>query len=177
MRFLFSLAAPIMLIPMWGAPAAAQCLLCSQPAAPPPGSENPLSGATDDRPLRVDITADLDFSRLVAGGSGGSVTIDPAGSAQTHGQIAPLGGLGFSGRAVVEGSPGRQIRVDMPQEVVLTSSNGRSVRVRDIVTSLSPAPRLGPDGRLEFAFGGRLEADGDSDGDYRGRIQVTVSYE
>lgn len=177
LRIAFGLCAAIATLLMWVTPVAAQCLLC------PPGSGGTAeAGATDrissaDRPLRVDVTADLDFSRLVSGGGGGSVTISPEGSGRTLGQLALVGGLGFSGRVRIEGAPGRQIRVDMPDEVLLTSSNGRSVHVRDIETNLPPAPRLGADGRLEFAFGGRLETDGDSDGDYRGRIQVTVTYE
>jgi hypothetical protein len=77
----------------------------------------------------------------------------------------------------VEGTPGRTVRIDLPHDVRLTSTSGAEVRIRDIVSSLPPRARLGPDGRLEFAFGGRLELDGRADGDFRGRIQITVSYE
>lgn len=153
----------------------AQCLLCTVPA---PGADSLAHGSdADDRPLRVEVTADLDFSRLVAGSGGGSLTIGANGGAQASGAVAPLGGLGFSGQVRVEGAPGRNIRVDLPDEVVLTSSGGGIVRVRDLVTSLPAGARLGPDGRLEFSFGGRLDVTGDGDGDYRGRIEVTVSYE
>ena len=46
-----------------------------------------------------------------------------------------------------------------------------------MITDLSAAPRLSPDGRLQFRFGGRLQIAGDDDGDYRGRIPVTVEYQ
>ena len=44
-------------------------------------------------------------------------------------------------------------------------------------TDLGAAPRLGIDGRLQFRFGGRLQVTGSADGDYRGRIPVTVEYQ
>lgn len=158
--------------------ATAQCLLCSDGD----DASTPVTrSASDDEelvPLRVSVTADLDFSRLVTDGRGGSVTLDPgSGQSRTDGSVSSIGGSGFSGRALIEGSPGRTVRIDLPGDVRLTSTTGGEVRIRDIVSSLPPRARLGPDGRLEFAFGGRLELDGRSDGDFRGRIQITVSYE
>ncbi|MBU0824201.1 MAG: DUF4402 domain-containing protein, partial [Alphaproteobacteria bacterium] len=61
--------------------------------------------------------------------------------------------------------------------VDLEGGHGRTARVTDLVTDLSAAPRLGPDGRLQFRFGGRLQVAGADDGDYRGRIPVTVEYQ
>lgn len=130
-----------------------------------------------DQPLRIEVIADLDFSRLVAGRNGGSVRIDPDGSGSTVGGAALIGGYGFSARVLVSGTPGRTVRISLPHEVVLSAASGRVARVRDISANLPPLVRLGPDGRLEFAFGGRLDLDGEADGDYRGRIDVTVSYE
>ena len=155
--------------------AAAQCLLCSDNA---PAADAITTETERELPLNVDIIADLDFSRLVAGQGGGSVTLDPQGGPSVaRGNVAPIGGYGFSGRVIVTGTPGRSVRIDIPSDAVLTSSTGRSARVSGIVTGLPPVVRLGPDGRLEFGFGGRLELDGEADGDYRGRIPVTVSYE
>lgn len=159
--------------------AEAQCLLCSDGDAASTATQ-PNARDDDERllPLRVSVTADLDFSRLVSGGGGGSVTIDPTtGQLRSEGQVGALGGSGFTGHALVEGSPGQTVRIDLPNEVRLTSATGGEVRIRDIISSLPARARLGPDGRLEFAFGGRLELDGRSDGDFRGRIQITVSYE
>lgn len=161
----------VMIAPM---PASAQCLLCSAETS---ALVQPI---TDDRralPLRIEVIADLDFSRLVAGRGGGSVRIDPDGGGSAVGRVAPIGGYGFSGRVMVSGTPGRTVRIGLPAEVMLTASSGHIVRVTDISANLPPLARLGPDGRLEFAFGGRLDLDGEAYGDYRGRIDVTVSYE
>ena len=155
--------------------ASAQCLLCSDTPPPP---ESIVGGLLPELPLRVEIIADLDFARLVAGSGGGSVTLDPrGGSGQTQGDISPLGGFGFSGRVIVTGTPLKNVRITLPDSAVLTSSTGRTARLTAIQTGQSPVMRLSLLGRLEFAFGGRLEIEGGSDGDYRGRIPVTVNYE
>src|SRR3546814_6465328 len=61
--------------------------------------------------------------------------------------------------------------------VDLEGGDGRTAGVTVLVTDLAAAPRLGPDGRLQFRFGGRLLIAGLDDGDYRGRIPVTVEYQ
>ncbi len=155
--------------------ASAQCLLCSDP---PPASGSLIGGLLPELPLRVEIIADLDFARIVAGNGGGSVTLNPRnGSGQTQGDVAPLGGYGFSGRVIVTGTPLRNVRITLPDSVTLTSTTGRTARVSGIQTGQSPVLRLNLLGRLEFNFGGRLELEGGADGDYRGRIPVTVNYE
>lgn len=171
------IAAALLLCVGGSAPAPAQCRLCS---ASPNGSRDGdaiTSHEAGERPLSLTITTDLDFSRVVADGPG-AVTLDPrGGSARATGRAQSLGGLAFTGRGHVEGQPGRSIRIDMPVEVVLESATGGRARVTGLVTDLPPAPRLGPDGRLDFAFGGRLELTGAADGDYRGRVAIEVSYE
>ncbi len=155
-------------------PAAAQCLLCSAPA----DSGGASNHADDSTPLQVEVTADLDFSRVIAGSAGGSVSIDAAsGRSSSSGNVAALSGLSFSGHVLVTGAPGRSIRIELPDSVDLVSSQGGHARVEGIVASVPTIAQLGPDGRLEFGFGGRLQLDGASDGDFRGRVQVTVSYE
>ncbi len=158
----------------------AQCLLCTQGTAGADSApSSPLATPrAAERPLSITIDADLDFARLVAGPSGGSVRIDPAsGQAVVQGGIAAIGGSGFSGRGRIEGTPGATVRIDLPREVVLQSTTGGVAHVRDIVSDLPLIARINADGRLDFAFGGRLEVSGDTDGDFRGRIAITVSYE
>ncbi len=170
--FLASLALLALAAPARGT---AQCLLCD-PAPPREGAQG--NGQTAEMPLRVEVTADLDFSRLVAGRGGGSVTLQPGGGAGiVGGSVASVGGYGFSGRVDVSGTPGRTVRILLPDSIALTSSSGRIARVSGISDGLPPIARLGPDGRLSFSFGGRLEVDGEAEGDYRGRIPVTISYE
>ncbi len=153
----------------------AQCLLCTSDDAP---ADAITARDAAEMPLNVTITADLDFSRLAAGTGGGTVTLDPtSGTSVARGNVAAIGGFGFGGRVSVTGTPGRTIRISLPDTVVLTSSTGRTAYVRDLVTSLPPLARIGISGRLDFVFGGRLEIDGGADGSYTGRVAITVSYE
>ncbi len=125
----------------------------------------------------VTITADLDFSRLVAGTGGGSATIDPLSGGTVAGGVETLGGPGFVGRVHVTGTPRATVQIDLPSSIELVNSNGGSARVTQITTSLPPRAELDADGNLDFSFGGRLEIGGNASGDYRGRIDVTVRYD
>ena len=156
-------------------PVAAQCLLCTTPAAP----ANPASVMdAPERPLRIEVTADLDFSRLTTNGSGGGVTVDPqSGSRRLDGDVVDLGGYALRGEVVVTGTPGRAVRITLPNEITLISDTGARTIVRPIVTNLSPAPRLDMAGRLAFSFGGRLTVTAGMDGSFRGRIPITADYE
>jgi Domain of unknown function (DUF4402) len=153
---------------------AAPCLLCGENSA----SMAPSAATSDELPLRITISAQLDFSRVATGQGGGSVTLDPVtGQRRVSGGLQDIGGLALTGEAMVSGTPGRAVRVILPGEILLDSDQGRSARVVDLTTNLGPAPRLGPDGRLNFRFGGRLAVGRDDDGNYRGRIPISVEYE
>lgn len=158
-----------------GSPAsAAPCLLCGE-TAPAGGNSLPRD---EEVPLQIEISAQLDFSRVAAGPGGGSITVDPvSGSRRLAGNVRDLGGMALTGEVVVEGTAGRAVRVNIPAEIQLDGDQGRSARVVDVTTNLGPAPRLGPDGRLRFRFGGRLAVASDDDGNYRGRIPISVEYE
>ncbi len=154
-------------------PAAAQCQLCAPDAA---------SGAAAARqaetPLRIDVETRLDMGRIAVGAMGGEVEVDPAsGARRLRGDVVDLGGFALTGTVTVRGEPGAEVRVILPASVDLESGHGRTARVTGLVTDLSAAPRLGLDGRLVFRFGGRLQIAGLDDGDYRGRIPVTVEYQ
>lgn len=131
------------------------------------------------RPLRIEIRSSLDFSRAAAAGnSGGSITIDPDNGARTvSGDVLDLGGAPFAGSAIITGEPGRAIRIEMPAAIRLGNATGGSVEIINLRTNLSPAPRLDPYGRLEFAFGGNLLLKGNVAGQFRGRIPITAEYE
>lgn len=150
----------------------AQCLLCA------PGTAAP-AGERIDTTLAVEIGSGLDFDRVaVVAPAGGSVEIDPLGrSRHLEGALSNLGGLVMTGSAVVRGEAGRAVRVGLPGDVMLHGADGSSGRISRIVTDLPAAPRLGLDGTLHFSFGGRLDVTGDMDGDYRGRIAITVDYQ
>lgn len=156
------------------APAAsAQCMLCAQDAA------GPVRASRDaPAPLRIDIETQLDMGRIAVGAGGGEVDLDPVtGARRLRGNVADLGGFVLTGLVTVSGEPGAEVRVILPASVDLESGQGRTARVVDLATDLGAAPRLGPDGRLVFRFGGRLQVAGRDDGQYRGRIPVTVEYQ
>lgn len=155
-------------------PVMAQCLLCGQPVAGAP-TAMPRDAP---RPLRIDITAELDFSRVASGGGGGEVSVDPVtGMRRIGGDVADLGGYAMVGEVRVSGEPRRPVRVDLPGTIELVSDSGAVARVTGLTTDLNAAPMLGADGLLMFKFGGRLTVSGASDGNYRGRIPITVEYE
>ena len=153
--------------------AAAQCLLCARDA---PGGA--ATARKVETPLRIDVETRLDMGRIAVGAMGGEVEIDPAsGARRLRGDVIDLGGFALTGTVTVRGEPGAEVRVTLPASVDLESGHGRTARVTALVTDLSAAPRLGLDGRLVFRFGGRLQIAGLDDGDYRGRIPVTVEYQ
>ncbi|WP_260581559.1 DUF4402 domain-containing protein [Sphingopyxis sp. PET50] len=165
LAFALLLAAP--------AGAAAQCLLCG-----PDGGATGLAARKPEAPLRVEVETQLDMGRVAAGAMGGEVELDPlSGARRLRGDVVDLGGFAVTGTVTVTGEPGAAVRVILPTSVDLESGRGRSARVSGLVTDLGAAPRLGPDGRLRFRFGGRLQIAGLDDGDYRGRIPVMVEYQ
>ena len=152
--------------------AAAQCMLCARDKAASIATRQ--AGA----PLRVEVETQLDMGRVAVGAMGGEVEIDPvSGARRVRGDVFDLGGFALTGTVTVRGEPGAAVRVILPPSVELEGGHGRTARVAGLVTDLSASPRLGPDGRLQFRFGGRLQIAGPDDGDYRGRIPVTVEYQ
>ncbi len=144
-------------------------------------AQDKSGGATarpTETPLHVEIETRLDLGRVAAGAMGGEVEVDPvSGTRRVRGDVFDLGGFALSGTVMVRGEPGAEVRVILPASVDLEGGHGRTARVTSLVTDLSAAPRLGPDGRLQFRFGGRLQVAALDDGDYRGRIPVTVEYQ
>lgn len=152
--------------------AAAQCLLC---AADKSAGSTPRQAGV---PLRVEVETRLDMGRVAVGAMGGEVEVDPvSGVRRLRGDVVDLGGFALTGVVTVRGEPGAAVRVILPASVDLEGGHGRTARVTGLTTDLSAAPRLGADGRLVFRFGGRLQIAGAEDGDYRGRIPVTVEYQ
>lgn len=152
------------------APVGAQCLLCT--SSPTDAAAMPDAV----RPLRVEVVTNLDFARLVAGNSGGSLTIDANAGTHAVGDVRPLGGFVLSGRILIEGQPGRMVRITIPSDASMNGTNGR-ILISNIASDVAPVLPLGPDGRLEVRFGAELRLVGTISGNFRGRIPVTVDYE
>ncbi len=158
------------------APAAAQdsCGVCfgSDAAAGSP----PRTAA--ERPLTLEITAGIEFSRMALAGQGtAAASIDPqTGTKRTQGGMVDLGGLSVQGRGRISGMPGRSVRIDLPARVAMTSANGASAQLSDFNTDLPAFPVLDGNGSLEFTFGARLQMQGALGGNLRGRIPISVDY-
>ena len=162
------------LVLLAAAPAAADAPTCRLCGASAPVVARDTEPAT---PLRIEITADLDFSRVAASGAGGAVRIDPvSGSRQVAGQLTDLGGVALRGEARLTGAPGRFVRVDLPDRIELTAADGSVAVLNDVRTDLPMAPQLDAAGKLGFAFGGTLAVSNGVRGNYRGRIAITADY-
>jgi hypothetical protein len=81
------------------------------------------------------------------------------------------------GSASVHGEPGRAVRIELPHRIDLYSIDGGRIAFDDVVSDLPSMPRLDSAGNLTFRFGGRLTITGDSEGQYRGDLPITVEYQ
>ena len=152
------------------APARSQCRLC-----PTPTTTAETSDETDDLSLSIETT--LDFDRVVLSGpGGGSATILPTGERSASGSVEAVSGRAMVGVIVIRGEADRAIRVELPSGIELYTRGGGSIRIDEIVSDLPVDAKLDSAGNLTFRFGGRLTVRGDSDGDYRGDLPITVEY-
>lgn len=156
--------------------AAAQCRLC---AAKPVTASSAGSNAATETPLNIQITANLDFSRLaLLSRAGGEVELDPqSGQRRITGGLTDLGGLSLHGEGRLTGEPGRLVRVQLPERITLSAPNGSTADLIKLDTDLPAQARLDRDGRLTFSFGGKLRVTGNASGQFRGRIAITADYE
>lgn len=151
-------------------PAGAQCRLCETPS-----TDRSESQATSGISLQVE--AGLDFDRLVVASKGdGSATIRPDGSTMVTGTVAAISGRAMVGQARITGEAGRPVRIQLPRRIEMHSVSGGRITIEELISDLPLQPRLDPSGRLAFRFGGRLTVSGDSEGEYRGDIPITVEY-
>jgi hypothetical protein len=157
--------------------AQAQCRLCA--ASPVTDSLSDATARQNEIPLQIEITANLDFSRMaMLGSNGGVVSMDPvSGVRQISGSIANLGGMALHGEGRLTGEPGRNVRVSLPDRIQLSAANGSTAELEKLETNLPAMARLDQTGRLVFAFGGKLRVRGDASGQFRGRIAITADYE
>ena len=150
--------------------AGAQCRLCDQPS-----TDRPADSADGD--VQISIETGLDFDRLVYSGPGmGAATIRPDGANGAEGVVTAVSSRATVGTVLVHGLPGRALRVSFPHRIELYSLNGGRITLDDVMTDLPSMPRLDSAGNLSFRFGGRLVVTGDSDGQFRGDLPITVEY-
>ena len=148
----------------------APCRLCS---ADPSEAPNARPAA----PLRLQVETRLDFDNIVVNGNGNAVlALSPGGVARMSGVAIAGGGRAMPGSVQVRGEPGRAVRVEFPRQIQLFGAGTSSIRIDSLTTDLPPFPRIGDDGTLSFRFGGDLRLTGDSDGAYRGSVDIVVDY-
>lgn len=152
-------------------PARGQCRLCDKP-------NTAVSQSADSDGIELEIETSLDFGRLVLSGDGqGAAVIRADGSTAVEGALAEVSARAMVGTAVVRGTAGRTIRVELPHRIDLYSVSGGRITVDDVISDLPSLPRLDSAGNLSFRFGGRVTVSGDSEGDYRGEMPITVEYQ
>jgi hypothetical protein len=151
-------------------PAGAQCRLCDAPTT----TRDSDTGKGD---IQLEVETSLAFDRLILLGSGqGIAVIRPDGSSSGTGTVADISPRAMVGTVTVHGEPGRTIRVELPHRIELHSLSGSEISLDDVVSDLPSLPRLDSSGNLTFRFGGRLQINGDADGDYRGDLPITAEY-
>ena len=151
-------------------PAGAQCRLCDQPT-----TDRPPESADGDVQLQVE--SGLSFDRLIISGAGsGAATIRPDGANSAEGAVLEISPRAMVGTVLVHGEANRAVRVELPRRIELYSLSGGRITLDDVITDLSGTPRLDAAGNLSFRFGGRLIVTGDTDGQYRGDLPITVEY-
>ena len=150
--------------------ARAQCRLCEKPTTAP-------SDETPGQTIELQVEAGLNFDRLVVMDSGeGSATLLPDGTRHVSGSVEAISGRAMVGEARVRGEPGRAIRIELPSRVDMYSVSGGRITIDRISSDLPAMPRLDSAGKLSFRFGGRIRVSGNSDGDFRGELPITVEY-
>ena len=152
-------------------PAKAQCRLCDKPTSTLQQSEGADS-------IQLEIETTLNFDRLVLSGTGdGAAVVRADGFTAAEGALTAISARAMVGTAVVHGQPGRIVRVELPRRIDLYSLSGGRITLDEVVSDLPSLPKLDSTGALTFRFGGRVRVTGDSDGEYRGDLPITVEYQ
>ncbi|MFT4027439.1 MAG: DUF4402 domain-containing protein [Novosphingobium sp.] len=138
----------------------------------------PASAAEPERPLTIEITSGLEFSRLaMTGQDDGQAQIDArTGSRRVAGGLVGLGGMTVQGRGRITGTPLRSVRIDLPAQVGMTTPGGGRAELSGLATDLPDFPMLDASGVLEFSFGGKLRVQAGAGGTFRARIPISVDY-
>ncbi len=169
-RFRFFVLIVASFLSLCASPASAQCQLCG------PGGN---AGQSNGRALRIEIVGDLDFGLAAhSGARGGNIIIDPVTGARTvTGGLVSLPGSSFTGTARITGTPFARVRIDLPSNAKMHAPAGGQADIVDLVADVPSVITLDAAGIREFRFAGRFAITVPDEGEFRGRIQVTATYE
>ena len=150
--------------------ASAPCQLCS-------ATSSDILNAHPAAPLRLQVETRLDFDKIVFEGTGSALLgLSPSGTVSLSGAATAAGARAMPGSVLIRGEPGRAVRIDLPGKVLLFGDGNGSISIDSLTTDLPSFPRIGDDGTLLFRFGGELRLSGESDGAFRGSIDIVVDY-
>ena len=165
-------------------------LLIAPTAASPALAQNSAQSEAEAivlRPLSFFKVNDLDFGRIIASGTAGTVRLAPDGSRTRTGGVTLAGNGGEPARFAGLGTPNRQVNISLGSNTIWITGPGVRMRVRDFEIGSTPTAILSttptrfritsPLGNYNFPVGGTLEVGANqAPGDYSGTFTVTLNY-
>lgn len=143
------------------------------------GTATATAGAVTLKPLAVVKLRDLDFGRITASASAGTVSIDPdTKTRSTTGGVVAAGGSPQSAEFMTYGSPGKTMQVSRGALPVLTRvGGGATMAVTAITLNGDTTKFLNAAGLFDLFVGGTLAvAANQADGTYSGTFDITFTY-
>lgn len=128
--------------------------------------------------IAISNTQGLVFGRFV-GGSGGDVTVSPAGGRSASGGVVLVpSGPGTAAQFIVSGDANLSYAISLPGNgVVVLASGANSMAVNNFTSSPSPTGTLGAGGSQTLSVGATLSVGSNqASGSYSGTFDVTVNY-
>jgi Domain of unknown function (DUF4402) len=111
-------------------------------------------------------------------GSGGSISLNPqTGTRSISGGLVSVMGNSFQGTARISGQPFARVRILLPTLSKMHAAQGGTADIVDLVADVPAVATLDATGMLQFHFAGRFAITTADEGDFHGRIQITVDYE
>jgi hypothetical protein len=171
--------------------------LIAQPAAAQVIAANAGAQAVIVEPLALIKIADLDFGRMAARPTAGTVTVNPnTGACTVTGPILHVGGCGFA-EFGGQGVRRMRVRIQLPATITLTGPGGVTMTADTLTLGVAPdlSPIGGPgngngngggprfeiasnSGIFTFRVGARLMVGANqAPGVYNGSFNVTVIYQ
>jgi len=131
------------------------------------------------RPLSIVKLRDLDFGRLAAGTTAGTVVIDPNTDARTTtGGVLAAGGTPLAAQFYTYATGNQTLQVTRgPLPVLSRAGGGATMNVTQLTLNGPVLRTIGAAGLLDLRVGGTLAvAANQLDGAYSGNFDITVTY-